>query len=143
VHALHLRMSELDYAVEPKVECPNNDPNDVSFVWATAIIGGCDAVEEYIVCKMYPLVAGFSFESVTLGTTPLPLFAIENVTVEHTNHVLIEIEVEVERVLGSFRPKEYDALGMANISNGGCLNWVLEQMGGPMLPVGLFCIGKI
>jgi hypothetical protein len=25
-------MSELDYAVGPEVECPNNDPNDDAFV---------------------------------------------------------------------------------------------------------------
>jgi hypothetical protein len=32
-------------------------------------------------------------------------------------------------VLGSFRPREYDALMVANISNGDRLNHVLEQMG--------------
>jgi hypothetical protein len=32
-------------------------------------------------------------------------------------------------VLGSFGPMEYDALGAANIPNGGRLNRVLEQMG--------------
>jgi hypothetical protein len=37
--------------------------------------------------------------------------------------------MEVERVLGSFRSREYGALRMANILNDGCLNRVLEQMG--------------
>jgi hypothetical protein len=55
MYTLYSRMSELDYAVEPKVECPDNDPNDASFVRATATIGGRDAVEEYVACKMYPL----------------------------------------------------------------------------------------
>jgi hypothetical protein len=32
VYALHLRMSELDYVVEPEVECTDDDPNDDSFV---------------------------------------------------------------------------------------------------------------
>jgi hypothetical protein len=27
VYALHLRMSELDYAIEPELECPDNDTN--------------------------------------------------------------------------------------------------------------------
>jgi hypothetical protein len=71
MHALHSRMSELNYAVEPEVECPNNDPNDAAFVRATATIGGHDAVEEYVVCKMYLLTAGFDFESVPLGTIPM------------------------------------------------------------------------
>jgi hypothetical protein len=44
VHALHSQMSELDYAIEPEVECLDNDPNDVAFVRATATIGACDAV---------------------------------------------------------------------------------------------------
>jgi hypothetical protein len=68
---MHTQMSELDYAVEPEVECLDNDPNDVAFIWATATIGGRDAVEEYVACKMYSLAAGFGFESVPLGTTPV------------------------------------------------------------------------
>jgi hypothetical protein len=129
-------MSELDYAGEPEIECPDNDPNDAAFFWATATIRGCDAVEESVACKMYPLAAGFSFKSVPLGTTPmskvetpLPLFVVGNVAAEHVDHVLAEIETEAEKVLGSFRPNEHDALRMANILNGGHLNRVLEQMG--------------
>jgi hypothetical protein len=60
-------MNELDYAVEPEVECLHNDPNNAAFMRATATIGGRDAVT----CKMYPLAAGFGFDSVTLGTTPV------------------------------------------------------------------------
>jgi hypothetical protein len=64
-------MNELDYAVEPEVECLDNNPNNAAFMRATATIGGRDAVEEYVTCKMYPLAAGFGFDSVTLGTTPV------------------------------------------------------------------------
>jgi hypothetical protein len=32
IYALRLRMRELDFAVEPEVECPNDDPNDDGFV---------------------------------------------------------------------------------------------------------------
>jgi hypothetical protein len=127
--ALHSWMSELDYTVEPKVECPDNDPSDAAFVRETATIGGRDVVEEYVTCKMYALAAGFGFDGVTVIATPvlkvetpLPLFAVENVTTEHANRGLAEIEMEAERVLGSFGPKEYDALGLANILNGGRLN---------------------
>jgi hypothetical protein len=38
VYALHSPMGELDYAVEPEVECPDNDPNDVAFIQTTATI---------------------------------------------------------------------------------------------------------
>jgi hypothetical protein len=34
--------------------------------------------------------------------------------------------MEAETVLGSFKPKEYDVLYIANIPNGGHLNRVLE-----------------
>jgi hypothetical protein len=53
---------------------------------------------------------------------------VGNTDVEHATRSLAEIETEVEKVLGSFEPKEYDALYMVNILNGGCLNRVLEQM---------------
>jgi hypothetical protein len=101
----------------------------------TTTIGGRGAVEEYVACKIYPLAASFDFEIVPLGMTPvlkvetpLPLFAVGSITVEHTDHFLVEVETEAERVLGSFRPREYDALAVANILNGGRLNHVLEQM---------------
>jgi hypothetical protein len=61
VHALHTWMSELDYVIEPEVEYLDNDPNDAAFVRATTTIGGRDAVEEYVACKMYSLAAVFAF----------------------------------------------------------------------------------
>jgi hypothetical protein len=83
VYALHSWMGELDYVVDPEVECLDNDPNDTTFVRATVIIEGRDAVEEYTACKIFPLAASFGFGSVPLGTTPvsrvetpLPLFAV-------------------------------------------------------------------
>jgi hypothetical protein len=57
-----------------------------------------------------------------------------NVAAEDAARVLAEVETEAEKVLGSFRPKEYDALYMVNIPNGDCLNRVLEQMGCHTLP---------
>jgi hypothetical protein len=127
VHALHSQMSELDYAIEPEVECPNNDPNDATFVLATTSIEGRDAVEEYVACKMYLLATGFDMKSVSLGMTPvlmvetpLPLFVVGDVAAEHADTVLAEIEMESKKVLGSFGPKEHDALRIANISNYRC-----------------------
>jgi hypothetical protein len=116
--------------------CSNNDPNDASFVWVAATIEGRDAVENYVACKIFPLAASFGFESVPLGMTPmskvkipLPLFAVGTIAAEHANHFSAEVETEAERVLVSFRPREYVALRVVNILNGGHLNHVLEQMG--------------
>jgi hypothetical protein len=58
--------------------------------------------------------------------TPLPLFAMGTISPGHADQVLAEIETGAERVLGSFGPREYDALRMANIPNDGHLNRVLE-----------------
>jgi hypothetical protein len=88
-----LRMSELDYAMEPKEECSNNDPNDAAFIWATATIRGRDTIEEHFACKMYPLTASFGFKVTTFGMTPmskvetaLPLFAVGAIATEHVDH---------------------------------------------------------
>jgi hypothetical protein len=131
-------MSELDYAIELEVEYPDND---ATFVRATATIGGCDAVEEYVACKIYSLAASFGFESVPLGTTPvskvetpLLLFAVGTIATELVDHFLAEVEIETERVLWSFEPREYNALRVVNISNDGRLNCVLEQMGVSYFP---------
>jgi hypothetical protein len=105
-------MSKLDYAVEPEVECSNDDPNDATCVQVTTAIRGCDVVEEYVACKMYPLATGFGFESVPDWMTPiskvetlLPLFAVSTIAVEHASRVLVEVETEAKRVLGSFGPR--------------------------------------
>jgi hypothetical protein len=126
-------MSKLDYAVEPDIECSDNDLNDATFIRATSTVGGHNAIEEYVACKMYPLDVGFDFKSVPLGMTPisrvetpLPLFVVGTIAIEHVDRVLAGIETKVERVLGSFGLGEYDALGMANILNDSCLNRVLE-----------------
>jgi hypothetical protein len=122
VYALHSWMSELYYTVEPEVECPNNNPNNAAFVRATTTIGGRDAVEEYVACKIYPLAASFGFESVPLGMTPvskvetpLPLFIVGTIAVEHVDQFLVKVETKAGRVLGRFRPREYDALRVTNI----------------------------
>jgi hypothetical protein len=38
------------------------------------------------------------------------------------------VETEAEKILGSFGPKEYGALTIVKLSNGGHLNHVFEQM---------------
>jgi hypothetical protein len=94
VFALHSWMSELDYAVEPEVECSDDNPNDAAFVRAMTTIEGRDAVEECAAWKMYPLAMSLYFESVPVGTTavskletPLSLFAVEAVATEHADRI--------------------------------------------------------
>jgi hypothetical protein len=65
MHVLHSQMSVLDYTVEPEVECSDDDTNNVAFVQATTTIGGQDAVEEFVACKMFPLASSFGFKDVS------------------------------------------------------------------------------
>jgi hypothetical protein len=48
------------------------------------------------------------------------------IVVAYASHVLAKVETEAEKVLGSFGPREYDALVAVNIPNGGRLNRVFE-----------------
>jgi hypothetical protein len=86
-------------------------------------------------CKIFPLAASFGFESMPLRTAPVSrvetphlLFAMGTIAAEYADHFLVEVETETEKVLGRFGPREYDALILANIPNGGRLNRVFEQM---------------
>jgi hypothetical protein len=54
------------------------------------------------------------------------VFPVEVVSAESASRILAEVETKAERILGSFRPKEYDALSMAKLPNGGRLNHVFE-----------------
>jgi hypothetical protein len=81
VFALCSRMSVLDYEVEPLVDCPDTDVNNVAFIWATTTLRGHAAAEEFLACGMYPLSVGFGFKNVIDDTTtmsmvvvPLPIF---------------------------------------------------------------------
>jgi hypothetical protein len=94
-------MSTRDYVVESDVECPDVDPNDVAFIDISATIGGRDAIEEFVACKMYPLGSGFGFKDVAIGTTPvskvqtpLPVFPVGTVFVEGASHLLAKMETE-------------------------------------------------
>jgi hypothetical protein len=89
-----------------------------------------------VACKMYHVASSFGFSVVSVGMTPvlkirmpLPLFPVQTASMENGPRVLEELEMEAGRILGSFGPKEYDALEMAKLPNGGRLNHVFEQMG--------------
>jgi hypothetical protein len=129
-------MSALDYVVEPEVDCPDDDSNNVTFVRTTSTIGGRDAIEEFMACRMYPLASSFGFEAVTLGMTHvskfrtlLPVFLVETVSAVNAHHILVKVETKAAKIHGSFGPKEYDALTTAKLLNGGHLNRVFQQMG--------------
>jgi hypothetical protein len=134
-------MNALDYTMELEVDCPDNDVNDVAFVRVIAIIGGHNAVEEFLACGMYPLSSGFGFRDVAVGMTvvlrvetSLSIFPVEAIHVEEADRFLAMVKMDTERILGSYGHREQDALMTAKLLIGGHLNWLFDQKGAPCAP---------
>jgi hypothetical protein len=56
---------------EPPFDCADDDSGGVAFILATKFIGGCDAMEEFLACSVYPLAANAGFNKVAVGLTPV------------------------------------------------------------------------
>jgi hypothetical protein len=102
---LHSHMTCLNFRTKPSFNCATNDLSDGSFVWASKHIEGRDIVEEFIVCNVWPLAAGISFEQVKVGVTPLlklkvplPRFAVAREDDDDVAAFLARVEKEA-RVL--------------------------------------------
>jgi hypothetical protein len=54
-------MVPLDFAMECAFECADDDSRDLAFVHATSLIGGQNAIEEYLAYGIFPLLASFGF----------------------------------------------------------------------------------
>jgi hypothetical protein len=131
-------MSVLDYTMEVEVDCLDTDVCDTTFIRATTMIGGRDAVDEFLACGMYPLSSGFGFKDVAIATTAgskvettILIFPVEAIPTESTNRFLVKVETDAEKILGRYGPREHDACVLAMLPNSGHLNRVLEQMGVP------------
>jgi hypothetical protein len=128
-------MAHLDFSMKPSFECADDDSGDVAFVHAMGLIGGRDAVEEYLAYRMFPLLAGFSFTGTAEGEMPvlkvilpLPEFLVTKFKGESYDHFLARVELGVENVVGNYSHMEHDACIQA-LPNGGRLNWVFEKAG--------------
>jgi hypothetical protein len=122
-------MSALDYSVEPEVDYLDSGVNDVAFMRATTTIGGRDAMEEFLAYGMYPLASNFGFKDVAIGTTVvlkvetlLLTFLVGAISAEEVGRFLAKVETDIERVLGSYEPREHDACVIAKLPNAGRLN---------------------
>jgi hypothetical protein len=62
-------MSALKFHMKPSFNCPDDDLSDRAFVWASKYIDGRDAMEEFVPCGVWPLVAGVNFERVKVRET--------------------------------------------------------------------------
>jgi hypothetical protein len=99
-------MSALDFSMDHSFECTDDDAGDVAFVHATSLIGGRDAVEENLACRLFSLSGGLGFEEITDSKTPiskitqpLPEFPLARFQGETNDHFLVRVEFGAENVV--------------------------------------------
>jgi hypothetical protein len=61
-YPLRSEMSALEYLTDAPHACTIDDTNVIAFTEATTIIGGRDAVEEFLTCGIWPLSDNWEFE---------------------------------------------------------------------------------
>jgi hypothetical protein len=108
VYALCSHMSALDFLTEPPVDYIDTDVGDVAFVRATCVIGGRDAIEEYLACGQYPLSSDFGFGEIHDSITPVlklsvPLleFCAARAKEESKTQFLVKIELGQKTLWGA------------------------------------------
>jgi hypothetical protein len=62
IYLLHSEMSDLDYVTEALHSCAADDINAMAFQGATKIIGGYNAVEEFVACGILHLSDNLSLD---------------------------------------------------------------------------------
>jgi hypothetical protein len=137
IYALHSCMSGLEFVMEPPFECSENDAGDVAFVKATNFIGSRDAVEEYMACRLFPLLANFGLGEVTDGETPaskqtlpLPESRVARHAEDTSDSFRVRVELTSVNVVGRYARGGHDTC-IAVVSNNGRVNRVFEQAGVP------------
>jgi hypothetical protein len=60
-YLLSSTMTQLDHLIEAPSECGLEDANFLAFVDVTSIIGGRNAVEEFLACGLWPLSEKIGF----------------------------------------------------------------------------------
>jgi hypothetical protein len=135
VYALRSSMAPLDFSMEPLFKCVDDDSRDLAFIGAMGLIGGREAVEEYLAYGMLLLSASISFAEIVDGETPvsnvtlpLPEFPLAKLQGESNDHFLARVELGMEIVVGSYGHAEHDACIKA-LPNGGRLNRVFKKAG--------------
>jgi hypothetical protein len=76
IFALHSYMTRLDFMMEPSFKCPDDDTGDVALIKAAHTSGGRDAVEKYMACGIFPLLASFNLGEIADRETLVSKLAI-------------------------------------------------------------------
>jgi hypothetical protein len=137
---MHSYMMGVGFVTEPTFQCPDDDTHDVAFVRATSTIGSREAMEEYMVCGLFPLSATFSLGEVVEEETPvlklvvpMPTFPITNLPDEMNDNFVAMVELAVANVTGRYASGEHYVC-ITTVPNGGQVNRVFEQANVPYGP---------
>jgi hypothetical protein len=107
IYSLHSYMTRLDCLMEPSFNCPDEEASDMAFVKATRTISDQDAVEEYMACGLFPLLASFNLVEIADGETPvlnlavpLPKLPVARCLKEMNDGFWVRVELAAANVVG-------------------------------------------
>jgi hypothetical protein len=131
-YLLSSTMTPLDYLTEAPSSCGPKDANFVAFNEATSIIEGHDAVEEFLICVMWPLGEKFGFRVETkespMSKVVVPMPQVTTGIGEWESEVVFEAHIvnAVNSLVGNYNVVEHNAYqGLRH----GRLNGVFELAG--------------
>jgi hypothetical protein len=114
VCALHSYMTEWNIVMIPPFDCPDDEVNDAAFIKATHTISGQDAVEEYMACGLFPLLASFRLGEVADGEilvskilAPMPNFPIVGLSEETNDRFHARVELATANVVKQYTRGEH------------------------------------
>jgi hypothetical protein len=131
-------MNDLDYLTEAPHSCASDDVNAMAFEETTKIIGGHDAVEEYLACGIVPLSNNWSLKieraEALLLKVIFPLSKVAVTIGEQERNATFEMRIVsiANHLVRNYGPAEHRAC-MDQLCHG-CLNCVSELTSVKYLP---------
>jgi hypothetical protein len=93
------------FVMDPPFDCSDED-SDAAFVKAPCTIGGRDAVEEYVACRLLPPSASFDVGEVVDGGTPMskllvPMFdfPFAGLSIEKNGQFCVRVELAATNII--------------------------------------------
>jgi hypothetical protein len=122
-------MTLLEYLMDAPYECGPDDVNMAAFAEATTIIGGRDAVEEFLACGIWPLTEGWEFLVVKQESkvvVPMPKVTATIKNQEMGSDFEARIAATANQLVGNYSIMKHNACVMLQH---GWLNRVFELAG--------------
>jgi hypothetical protein len=131
-YPLSSQMIHLTYETDVSASCDSEDADFKAFVDATSLIGGRDAVEEFLACGLSPLGRGFAFPVETKESSlskiilPMPQIGTAIAERESPAKFAAQIEKAANELVGQYNLTEHNAYqGLCH----GQINRVFEIVG--------------